>query len=59
MEFKIKIWSQVRRISDGTEMTVTSCSQRADGSEYFTCKWKEDHDLCMADFLLEELEVIT
>ena len=57
MQFKINIWSQVRCISDGTEMIITSCTKRADGTEYFTCKWQEGQELMMADFPAEELEV--
>lgn len=58
MEFQIKIWSQVRHFKTGTEMTITSCTKREDGTEFATCKWKEGRELLMADFPMEELEVL-
>jgi uncharacterized protein YodC (DUF2158 family) len=58
MKLSIGIWSKVRRVSDGAEMIITSHTKRADGSEFYTCKWKEGSELLMKDFSAEELEIL-
>lgn len=59
MEFLIKIWSQVRLKSGGPEMTASSLTQKADGTQYATCKWEDDEKkLHMTDFPVEALETI-
>jgi len=58
MEFPIKIWTQVRQKSGGSEMIVTSCLKNADGAEWVTCKWKDGREFYMTDFLVENLEII-
>ena len=41
MKSTIRLKSQVRLKSGGPEMTVTSCTENADGIEFVTCKWQD------------------
>ena len=60
MEFAIEIWTKVRLKSGGPEMTVTSCTKYADGTEFVTCKWNDqNNELNMTDFPIECLDAIT
>jgi uncharacterized protein YodC (DUF2158 family) len=60
MIFTINPWTKVRLKSGGPDMMATSCTKTAEGRVYLTCKWNDnEHQLHMADFTLETLEVIT